>query len=437
MLRIRWPRWAVALAAVAGLMAGPPAVSQEVAPTQRVVSGVLVRAGPSRAAAVIGALAPGETAPLAGDRPNWREIRLPDGRPGFVSKAWTRVVPPAPAEPGPGASSEVAPVFRIHTVDVGTGLAVFVEGPDFTLVYDAGSNDDRAEGAGNRFMAYLRFVRPALREIDHLVLSHAHQDHVGLMPDVFAAYRVRHVWDSGRMFGTCVYRDFLEAVAAEPGVAYHEVVAGGGVRTVRLPAGCSRPARELRIARGGAIDGRPTPLGAAAQITFLHRDAGEHEDPNENSLVARLDLGAVRVLLTGDAEAGRRRDPSEPPDPGSAEARLLACCRADLRADVQFAGHHGSKTSSRRAFLDAVGARVFVISSGPMTYGGTGLPDPEVVQALQARGQLWRTDLDDAGCAANPAKVGRDRDGKAGGCDNVVITIQGAMVSAAYVRLSD
>lgn len=427
-------RSAAAAAGLLCLLAGAAASSQEVAPTDRVVSGVLVRAAPSREAPVVEALTPGETAPLVADRPGWREIRLPDGGSGFVSKAWTRVLEPQAPSPAPAAG---APVYRIHAVDVGTGLAVFVEGRDFTLVYDAGSNDDKAEGTRNRFMAYLRFVRPELRQVDHLVLSHAHQDHVGLMPDVLAAYRVRHVWDSGRMFGTCVYRDFLEAVAAEPGVAYHEVAAGGGVREVRLPPSCSRAARDLRINRGAAIEDRPVALGEGAQITFLHRDAGEHEDPNENSLVARLDLGAVRVLLTGDAEAGRRLDPREPPDSGSAEALLLACCRADLRADVQFAGHHGSKTSSRRAFLDAVGARVFVISSGPMTYSGTGLPDPEVVQELQARGQLWRTDLDDAACAVAPAKLGTDRDGKAGGCDHVVITIQGTMISPAYVRVSD
>ena len=38
------------------------------------------------------------------------------------------------------------------SIDVGTGLAVFVEGPGFTLLYDGGSNDDIADGADNRLV---------------------------------------------------------------------------------------------------------------------------------------------------------------------------------------------------------------------------------------------------------------------------------------------
>jgi hypothetical protein len=62
-------------------------------------------------------------------------------------------------------------VFVVHVVDVGTGLGVFVEGEDFSLVYDAGSNDDLATGPKNRFTSYLRAVKPGLKSIGHVVLS--------------------------------------------------------------------------------------------------------------------------------------------------------------------------------------------------------------------------------------------------------------------------
>src|SRR3546814_3981510 len=77
-----------------------------------------------------------------------------------------------------------------------------------------------------------------------------------------------------------------------------------------------------------------------------------------NSVVVRLDLGSRRILLAGDAEGGERKPPSEPPESGSVEAKLIACCAADLKSDVLIVGHHGSLTSSRRAFLDAVGASI-------------------------------------------------------------------------------
>lgn len=59
---------------------------------------------------------------------------------------------PAHAEPPPKGT------YAVHAIDVGTGLSVFVEGHDFALLYDAGSNDDSGRGAKNRVLAYLRAV---------------------------------------------------------------------------------------------------------------------------------------------------------------------------------------------------------------------------------------------------------------------------------------
>jgi hypothetical protein len=89
------------------------------------------------------------------------------------------------------------------------------------------------------------------------------------------------------------------------------------------------------------------------------------------------------------------------------------------------AGHHGSRTSSRRALLDAVGASVFVVSSGPTKYGSVVLPDADIVSELQSRGQVFRTDTNDAACEINPSKIGPDNDGHAGGCDNIRLVIGG------------
>lgn len=412
--------------------------AEEVTPSARVVRSVVVRANPTTAARALAALRPGQSLPLIGQVPGWYRVDLGEGRTGYVSKAWTRETPEGPRLVAEGLrQSGAGDVYRIHVVDVGTGLAVFLRGPDFTLVYDAGSNDDKALSGQDRFLAYLRLTNPDLKVIDHLILSHAHQDHVLMIPDVMRAYQIRNVWDSGRMFETCAYRSFLEAVADEPGVLYHEVEGAPGDRRVQLPNGCSRPSSTITLHRGEAITEAPVPLGARASITFLHRDTAPHADPNENSLVARLDLGPVRILLPGDAEGGERRDPSTAPDPGSVEAKLLACCRELLRADVEIVGHHGSKTSSRTAFIDAIGAKIFVISSGPLTYSGTRLPDAEIVEELEARGQLWRTDVEDQACSSNPAKVGPDADGRAGGCDNILLTITGREIFVADLHLSD
>jgi competence protein ComEC len=84
------------------------------------------------------------------------------------------------------------------------------------------------------------------------------------------------------------------------------------------------------------------------------------------------------VLLVGDAEA-------------EAERTLLERDPAALRADVLKLGHHGSRTSTTPAFLQAVSPNVALVCSGVRNRYGH--PDPGVVKRLEARGiTVARTD---------------------------------------------
>ena len=101
---------------------------------------------------------------------------------------------------------------------------------------------------------------------------------------------------------------------------------------------------------------------------------------NDASLVLAVQVGGVRLLLTGDIE---------PPT----QAALLRS-GADLSADVLKVPHHGSAQQDE-AFLDAVDAEVALISVGTdNTYGH---PAPELLTQLHADGvQVARTDRDGA-----------------------------------------
>jgi beta-lactamase superfamily II metal-dependent hydrolase len=349
----------------------------------------------------------------------------------------------APASVRAAGGPPAAGTFEIHAIDVGTGLAIFVEGHDFTLIYDAGSNDDTARGDRNRVLAYLRAVRPDLRVIDHLILSHPHKDHAELLPDILDAYDVRQVWNSGAFNPICSYRAFLTRTAAEPGVQYHDALGGPGSYDASFNAqtcyGQSLPDATFSVPRSSRIADRPIPLGAGATMTILHADAWPKLfDLGEASLVVHLKLGRRSLLLPGDAEAGKRAPPSAPPAPGSTEGKLLACCSRQLRSDILVAAHHGSRTSSRTAFLDAVRATHYIVASGPRVYGGIINPDIDVILALEKRGTVWRTDSNDFGCATNPAKIGPDNDGKPGGCDNIRLVIDAAgAIAAGYNPLVD
>lgn len=415
------------------------AAAEDIVPSARVSSAVLVREGPSTDTAILDRLRPGDSAELVGEVSGWYRIALPDGTQGYVSKAWTLVV-----RDESSGEALVGTPYKIHVIDVGTGLAVFVEGRDFALLYDAGSQDDLHDGDENRVVAYIEAARPGLERIDHLILSHPHKDHLQLMPDIFRRFAVAHVWESGRVNKTDGYCHFLKAAMAEPGVQYHDAVAANATRAVTFAgSGCHGT---VTIREGAMMDAAPVPLGAGARMHFLYRDPRNHADPNGNSVVVRLDLGDRRILLAGDAEGGERKLPSDPPQANSIEGQLVACCAADLRSDVLVVGHHGSLTSSRRAFLDAVGASIYAISSGPYPYRRVRLPDPEIVTELESRGEVLRTDRDDLyriedetrSCELNPRKIGPDADEAPGGCNNILIDIGPAWsIDAGYSSLTD
>lgn len=223
---------------------------------------------------------------------------------------------------------------------------------------------------------------------------------------------------------------------------YHDAIGNFGTHQASFSAkrcyARDLPAATIAIPEGARINSEPVELGTTGRMTFLHADGSHHSSPNENSLVMRMDIGSRRILFMGDAEAGGRQPPSQPATPSSIEGALLACCTADLTADVLIVGHHGSMTSSRSSFLNAVGASTFVVSSGPTRYGSVTLPDQVIIDELTPRGTVWRTDVNDAACGTNANKIGPDNDGEAGGCHNVRITFDAAgTVSGAHWTMAD
>jgi competence protein ComEC len=107
------------------------------------------------------------------------------------------------------------------------------------------------------------------------------------------------------------------------------------------------------------------------RIAPLWPPRGAAGSRNARSLVVRIDAGEQRrALLPGDLDV-------------EAERRLLERA-VDLRADVLLLPHHGSRSSSSAAFLDAVAPRL-AIASAPCR-GRFGMPHREVRERLAARG---------------------------------------------------
>ena len=272
------------------------------------------------------------------------------------SRAWARPLTVAVAAlalmawfpDGPLTLTARADVAELHMIDVGQGDALALRSPRGRWVLiDAGRSWRGGDAGRASVIPYLRRRGGALAM---LVLTHPHADHIGGAASVVRALGPGEIRDAAFVAGSQEYRELLRT-ADETGTRWQRV----------------RPGEEVDI--DGLI------------VEFLAPDSAwtaSLRDPNEASTVVRVRYGAVRFLLTGDAEAGE-------------EAWLVAHARDYLAADVLKTGHHGSSTSSTPAFLDAVSPRVALVSVGTAnTYGH---PSRDVMQRLVDRGTtVLRTD---------------------------------------------
>lgn len=239
--------------------------------------------------------------------------------------------------------------LELHVLDVGQGDALAVRTPRGRwVVVDAGRRW-RGGDAGRRTV--VPYLRRRGGPVALFVMSHPHDDHAGGAASVVRALRPALWWEPAFVMGSAGYRDALEAVR-ETGTRWERV----------------RPGRRFML-DGVAF----TVLAPDSAWTVAQHEA------NETSIVLRVQYGAHRLLLTGDAERAE-------------EGWLLARFAAeDLAADVLKLGHHGSRTSSSPALLDAVAPRLAIASVGAGNRYGH--PAPETLAALLARDiPVLRTD---------------------------------------------
>ena len=241
------------------------------------------------------------------------------------------------------------PDTELHLIDVGQGdaIALRTRGGHWVVV-DAGRSWPSGDAGRSVVVPYIahRGGRVSL-----FVLSHPHADHVGGAASLFAALHPARFLDPGYVGTTPPY---LAALAK--------------ARADRIPWQRVRPGDSVVVDE--------------AVITALAPDsswATGLSDANLASTVLLIRVGAVRMLLTGDAEAPE-------------EAWLLANSPEALAADVLKVAHHGSATSTSPDFLSAVHPRLALVSVG--AHNAYGHPSPEILDRLRLAGvQTLRTDL--------------------------------------------
>jgi competence protein ComEC len=236
--------------------------------------------------------------------------------------------------------------FELLAADVGQGNAVIVRTAAHTLVYDTGPRFSQESDAGQRVLVPL--LRALGERVDTVMLSHRDSDHIGGAPAVLAMQPQAKL---------------LSSIEADH------------------PLQALRPASRCIAAQGGGQRW----VWDGVRFEVLHPDAADYEapsKPNAMSCVLRVSNGAQTALLVGDIEQPQ-------------EARLVADSANLIKADVLLVPHHGSKTSSSAAFLDAVQPRLALVQAGYRSRFGH--PAPLVMARYRERGIRV---LDSAHCGA-------------------------------------
>lgn len=240
--------------------------------------------------------------------------------------------------------------LELHLLDVGQGDAVALRTPRSRWILVDAGDAWRGTDAGSRVV--VPYLRRRGGDVAALLMTHPHTDHIGGVASVVLGLRIGAVLDGGFVQGNPAYASVLTS-ARERAVPWRVVRAGDVLD----------------------IDGVRISVLAPDEAT-----ASAADDANEASVVVMVAYREARLLLTGDAEA-------------ESEEWLRRRYGAGLRAHVLKVGHHGSRTSSRPDFLDAVRPRLALVSVGAGNRYGH--PGAEVMRSLRDRGaQVMRTDED-------------------------------------------
>jgi len=211
--------------------------------------------------------------------------------------------------------------LKIHLIDVGQGLSVFIKTRNHQLLYDTGARHSESFDAGkNIIIPFLKSQN--VLSLDALVVSHGDNDHSGGANSILRKLAVNKVYSGAR-----------------PKRWYHK-------KTVSCVSG-----------QTWSWDG--------VYFEFLHPVKIHNIGGNNNSCVLQVSIGSQRILLTGDIEA-------------KAEKALVARFRQGLQSNLLIAPHHGSNTSSSQAFIDSVSPQVVWVANGYRNRYG--FPHPNVTQ---------------------------------------------------------
>ena len=236
-------------------------------------------------------------------------------------------------------------VLTFAMLDVGQGDALFIESPSGTQILFDGGPARKVLGPLTKIMS------PFDRTIDAIVITNPDADHVGGFADILKNYKVSYVFEPGTQNSSKTFQNLKTEITNQ-----------------KIPKILAR--KGMRINMGG---------GTVIDILFPDRDVSSWST-NDGSIVAHISYGITTIMLTGDATSKTEK------------IVLVGNTPEKIKSKILKVGHHGSRSSTSRAFASAVAPQYTLISSGEDN--NYGHPHAEVLETLNnISAQVFRTDL--------------------------------------------
>lgn len=245
--------------------------------------------------------------------------------------------------------------MRINFIDVGQGDSCLIRYKGTNIMIDSGGSlsknkDGKSYDIGENVLNNYLLNRGITR-LDYIMASHFDEDHSQGFVFLLKNMKVKNVIISEQYKTSSIYEQFKQ-ICKKQNIQIIYVKSGDEIRIKDLA------------------------------FKILHPKSKENqisENPlNNNAIVCMVKYKNRRILFTGDIEK-------------VAENEMVKEYTNGLKADILKVGHHGSKTSTTKEFLDLINPSVALIGVGQNNKFGH--PNEDVIKRLEEKNiQIYRTD---------------------------------------------